>query len=204
MAVDFAIFDLDGTLLRGPTVCEVLAGPLGRTDEMRAIEMITDRAEMEAARHTMADWYNRVERDVLVGYLDGAELAPGAMEGCQRLRAGGVRIAIASITWDVAVAHFATLFGAQAWIGTIHRDDGTIRHCWAETKAEWICGLGDPARMAAVGDTRRDVPMLQIVGLPIFVGETLPEGAPAETRHMPAADIREVADVILGFRDRGR
>jgi phosphoserine phosphatase len=28
------VFDLDGTLLRGQTVCEVLAAPLGRLDEM--------------------------------------------------------------------------------------------------------------------------------------------------------------------------
>ena len=116
MAVDLAVFDLDGTLLRGPTVCEVLALPLGRKEEARAIEMITDRAEMEAARYTMADWYNQVEREILIGYLDGADLAPGAIEGCARLRAGGVRIAIASITWDVAVAHFAALFGAEAFL----------------------------------------------------------------------------------------
>ncbi len=31
-------FDLDGTLLRGDTVCEVLARRLGRLDRMRELE----------------------------------------------------------------------------------------------------------------------------------------------------------------------
>lgn len=35
-----AVFDLDGTLLRGPTVCEVLARTLGRLDRMRQLEVL--------------------------------------------------------------------------------------------------------------------------------------------------------------------
>lgn len=195
MAVDLVVFDLDGTLLRGRTVCEVLARPLGRSEEMAAIERITDRSEMAAARSTMAEWYRAVDREVLLGYLDEAELAPGALEGCERLRAAGARLAIASITWDVAVARFARLFGAEAWIGTTLGDDGTIGHCWAETKAQWVRSLGADA---AVGDTTGDVPMLREVPLPIFVGPTLPPDAPPDTLHMPAADIRDVAAAVLG------
>jgi hypothetical protein len=33
-----AVFDLDGTLLRGPTVCEVLARALGRLDRLWQLE----------------------------------------------------------------------------------------------------------------------------------------------------------------------
>jgi phosphoserine phosphatase len=35
-----ALFDLDGTLLRGPTVCEVLARALGRLNHMRQLEAL--------------------------------------------------------------------------------------------------------------------------------------------------------------------
>jgi hypothetical protein len=34
------VFDLDGTLLRGPTVCEVLAQTLGRLNQMRQLEVL--------------------------------------------------------------------------------------------------------------------------------------------------------------------
>ena len=198
MAVELVVFDLDGTLLRGPTVCEVLAGPLGHLDRMREIEQISDRDEMTAARVEMAEWCTTVERDVLLGYLEGAQLAPGAVEGCAALRSAGVRVAIASITWEFAVARFATMFGAYAWIGTTLADDGTVGHCWAETKASWVRSLGDPLRTAAVGDTTGDVPMLHEVGFPIFVGAQLPTDAPVSTLHLPAADIRDVAAAVLG------
>jgi hypothetical protein len=41
-----AVFDLDGTRLRGPTICEVLARTLGRLDHMRQWETHIWRAEM--------------------------------------------------------------------------------------------------------------------------------------------------------------
>ena len=197
MAVDLAVFDLDGTLLRGRTVCEILAGPIGRLEEMQAIERITDRDEMTAARVAMAEWYVDLERDLVLEWLDGAELAPGAVEGCERLRTAGVRLAIASITWEFAVARFAALFGADRWIGTTLESDGSVGHCWAETKAEWVCGLGDRSRIAAVGDTSGDVPMLSVVGLPIFVGGERPAELLTRAVHLPHADIRDVAEVIL-------
>ena len=40
-----AVFDLDGTLLRGPTVCEVLAQTLGRLDQMRQLEVLISGLE---------------------------------------------------------------------------------------------------------------------------------------------------------------
>jgi hypothetical protein len=43
------VFDLDGTLLRGRTVCEVLAEPLGRLERMRDTEM-TARADIASVR----------------------------------------------------------------------------------------------------------------------------------------------------------
>jgi hypothetical protein len=36
-----AAFDLDGTLLRVPTVCEILAKPLDRLEAMRRFEAFT-------------------------------------------------------------------------------------------------------------------------------------------------------------------
>jgi phosphoserine phosphatase len=47
------LFDLDGTLLRGQTVCEVMAYLLGRLGEMKRFEGLTGRAEIAAARMEM-------------------------------------------------------------------------------------------------------------------------------------------------------
>jgi len=38
--VRLAAFDLDGTLLRGPTICEVLAAKFGRRDRMSAAAIL--------------------------------------------------------------------------------------------------------------------------------------------------------------------
>jgi phosphoserine phosphatase len=82
------VFDLDGTLLRGRTVCEVLAEPLGRLQRMREIERITShRDALRAAREEMAAWYRPVGLERLRGALDTACFAPGVADGLALLRA---------------------------------------------------------------------------------------------------------------------
>jgi hypothetical protein len=49
-SLGLAVFDLDGTLPRGPTVCELLATPLGRLERMRQLEVCTIKSELIAAR----------------------------------------------------------------------------------------------------------------------------------------------------------
>jgi hypothetical protein len=54
-----AVFDLDGTLLRGPTVCEVLAQALGRLGHMRQLEALIaglSDVDIAAAREEMVRW----------------------------------------------------------------------------------------------------------------------------------------------------
>jgi phosphoserine phosphatase len=50
--------------------------------------------------------------------------------------------------------------------------------------------------VAAVGDSPGDVPMLAAVGRPIFVGTALPAEIP-HSLHVPNADLRDIADLIL-------
>src|ERR1700676_2522114 len=98
-----AIFDLNGTLLRGRTVCEVLAERIGQTARMREIEALKSQAQIRQAREEMAGWYRSFQPSVLTDCLSNATLAPGAVEGARLLRKAGVAIAIASITWEFAV-----------------------------------------------------------------------------------------------------
>jgi HAD superfamily phosphoserine phosphatase-like hydrolase len=194
------VFDLDGTLLRGLTVCEVLAAQLGRVEETQRFEALTGQTEIAAARIEMARWYNNTLRTDLIESLQAVQWAPGAVEGVSRLREAGIHVAIASITWDFAVSWVAGKLGVRHFLGTELEDDGNIRHVWPEDKAGWVARLATQLqipseRIAAVGDSAGDAPMLRAAALPLFVGMH----APAEPSFLlrPNADILVLAREIL-------
>ena len=191
------VFDLDGTLLRGRTVCEVLAEPLGRLERMRELERFTSIADLRAAREEMAAWYRPVGIGRLRDELRNARLAPGAVDGLAWLGRHGVAVGIASITWSFAVEYFARGLGVRYWQGTGLDESGDIQHVWPEDKASWVRelarGLGvSPERTAVVGDSTGDTAMLDAVGVPVFVGPARP-AAQRRWLHRPAANIAALA-----------
>jgi phosphoserine phosphatase len=195
------VFDLDGTLLRGPTVCEVLAHPLGHLPRMQEFERLKHRDAISAAREEMALWYQNVSRSKLIESLDQAQHAPGLSEGIALLKAHDVAIGIASITWRFAAAHFADAFGIEHCLATDLRESEIIDHVWPEHKAQWTVDLASQlnvpsARTAAVGDSTGDFDMLEVVGVPIFVGPELPQSQ-VSWHHMPAANIEHVAKYLI-------
>lgn len=196
-----AVFDLDGTLLRGGTVCEILARPLGRLDEMRCIEALSAEEEIARARAQMWKWYEGHSIRDLQAHLEGACWAAGAHEAVSRLHEAEIVVGIASITWAFAVSWFAERLDVPHWLGTDTSADGAIVHVWGRDKATWLrqlaarAGVGQE-RTAAVGDSIGDRDMLLAAGLPISVGSRpIVDGETAI--HMPGADLRRVADHIL-------
>jgi phosphoserine phosphatase len=97
------VFDLDGTLLRGSTVCELIAESLGRNVEMRRFETLSSEDEIAKSRVEMAAWYKDKTLDELCMALEGAYWRNGVPEAMQVLRASGIEVAVASITWRFAV-----------------------------------------------------------------------------------------------------
>ncbi len=199
--IRLAAFDVDGTLIRPDTCCEAIARPLGRLARMREFERASTVAQITAARAEMAGWYAGRSHAVLCKPLADATLAPGLYAGFARLRQHGVATALVSITWDFAVAWFARLLSADYYVGTNLAADGTIAHFWPEDKARWIRALATALdigldQVAAVGDSAGDVPMLQTVGLPFFVGQSLPPELAAVT-HVPNGDIDQIAHSII-------
>jgi HAD superfamily phosphoserine phosphatase-like hydrolase len=197
--VRLVAFDLDGTLIRGPTICESLAGPLGKLSRMREIEQLRDMAQIRAAREEMLSWYGEPS-DELCEMLSDVVIAPGADEAFELFAQHGIPTAIVSITWNFAVEWFARRFGADAWIGTGIKS-GEIQHFWPGDKPLWLARyahtLGiDLSEVAAVGDSYGDVPMLAAVGRPFFVGADLPAEI-AHAVHAPNADLLEIARRIL-------
>lgn len=195
-----AAFDLDGTLLRGRTVCEVLAEPLGRSEEMRRFETEATEAEVMAAPMAMAQWYRGHQLSELKDYLQHACWAPGAQEGIAQLLDAGIEVAVLSVTWGFAVRCFAEQLGVKHCLGTDLLPTGEIRHCWGRTKAHFLRELMQHfqvsrERVAAIGDSTSDIPMLEVAALRFFVGASLPEDLSAV--HHPNADIKIIANEIL-------
>ena len=196
-----AAFDLDGTLLRGDTVLEAIARPLGRLDRTRQFETLTRLEDIRAAREEVATWYKSHSFAELCIYLESMRLAPGVEQGLGLLKRRGVKIALVSITWEFAVEWWARKLGADFYVGTALSHDGAISHFWPDDKPVWLAELAERLRtplsdVAAVGDTVSDLPMLRIVGHPFFVGQAKPPELP-EASHRPDGDIYEIAESIV-------
>ena len=196
-----AVFDLDGTLLRGDTVCELLAKPLSRLAQMRQFETLTQEAEIADARTQMARWYEGHSQDSLQNYLKEAKWAPGALQAVRELQQGNVLVAIASITWKFAVQWFADQLSVRHYIGTDIKEDGVIAHVWPRDKAQWLLDLVrhyevSRSQVAAIGDSWGDAEMLRVANLSFFVGKTPLPGLSSAT-HLPNADLRTVSQSIL-------
>jgi phosphoserine phosphatase len=194
-------FDLDGTLLRGPTVCELLAEPLGRLGEMRRFEQAASEEAITEARREMARWYAGRTPQELCAALDAATWAPGAREGVALLRRHGVEVVIASITWRFAVEWVAVRLGVTHCLGTGLEPGGGVAHVWPRDKAPWLAelagSLGVPrARTAAVGDSTSDAELLAGAELRFFVGCAAPPPLPG-LAHRPAGDIASIAREVL-------
>lgn len=194
--IKLVAFDVDGTLLRGQTVCECIAAGIGKQDEMRAFERLTSAEDIAAARAEMISWYRHYDRPTLLQHMEMATLAPGAREAMALLKQACARVALVSVTWQFAVDWLASQLGADFAVGTRWCGDGTIAHFWPDDKAIWLSAcaakLGlQSTQVAAVGDSASDLPMLARAGTGYFVGPEIRE-LPSHVQHWPAADIREI------------
>jgi len=195
------VFDLDGTLLRGDTVCEVLAKPLGRIDEMKRFEASTSERDIEIGRLEMAAWYKGHPLETLQNHLRNAQWAPGAHQAIRLLQDAHVEVAIASITWKFAVQWFAHQLNVTHCLGTDLTPRGEVVHVWGRDKARWLRELVatsgvSPDRTAAVGDSNGDVDMLRAATLRFFVGVQPLTGLDAVI-HLPETDLRVVAEYVI-------
>ena len=197
------VFDLDGTLLRGQTVCEVLALPLGHMDEMKQFEALTLESDITKARTTMATWYSSHTTTQLLGYLPNAQWAKNTLTSITRLQAHGLEVAIASITWKFAVGWFAEQLKIRHYLGTDLLPSGEIIHVWGRHKASWMSNLAGKyniptTRLAAVGDSSGDIEMLRSATLRFFVGKVPPENID-NIIHLPDAVLEVIADQMISM-----
>lgn len=201
-SVELAALDLDGTLLRGDTVCEAIARKLGRLGRMRELERASTTEEIRRSREEMARWYDPYSPEDLSEPLPDMDLAPGAREAFRTFREHGVETAIVSLTWEFAVEWFAEELGADRYVGTALGPRGDIDHFLPEDKPTWIRDvaeeLGTPMdRVVSVGDGAGDAHMLNATGEAFLVGDRRPDGLDG-VEHVPGADLQELAARVLG------
>ena len=194
-------FDLDGTLTRGRTCMEAIAGALGFAGQMATWEQARTERELTAARLGMWEHLRHHSSQDITAAIAGIPLAPGAADGIAALRAVGIRTVIVSLTLAQCAAYFARRLGADAHIGTEPDGNGGFRHVFPATKpvllAQHARAFGiPPQQIAAAGDSPGDIPMLRAVRTSIYVGTTMP-GDFTPTWHLPQAPIDEIARIIL-------
>jgi HAD superfamily phosphoserine phosphatase-like hydrolase len=201
MAIELVAFDLDGTLIRGETCVEAIARRIGRSRECAAFEALSmrDTHAVTAARETIAGWYRGYTDSELTVGLSDMVLAPGSEEAFDLLRANGIKTAIVSLTWSVAVEWFAEKLRADHALGTRHSPVG-IEHVWPADKGRWLEDLSGKLglhrdQVAAVGDSDSDRELLEAAGSRFFVGEDAPPIP--QLIHLPAADMSDIASRIV-------
>lgn len=202
------VFDLDGTLLRGTTVSLLLAQWLGQTEEI---------VELERAFHAH-EISNSVVADATAGWLAGQRTADarrvllegswidGMAETFRCLRAAGVSLLLGTITWSFAAEMLRERYGFAAVSGTELRvTDGILsgtvaryfdEHDKVRFVEDWCAQNGFlMSQVAAVGDSRSDVPLFRRVGLSVALNAT-PDARAAATHALDTDDLRDVLTIL--------
>jgi len=205
------VFDVDGTLIREKTVCEVIAAKIDRVERMDWLERSagSSRASHSApavdltitAREEMADWYIEAGRDSVDSFFDSLIWAEGTHAGIKSLQENGWLVALASLTWSFGVERIAAALGIDESLGTgLDWDTKQIDHVYAGDKVDFLQRMAAkyeiPAdRTYAVGDSGGDIPMLKAASHGFYLGDSDPQ-IPGVT-HLSEASIDTIANHIL-------
>jgi phosphoserine phosphatase len=207
-AFPVVVFDLDGTLLRGTTVSLLLAQWLGRGEEI---------AELERAFHAH-EISNSVIADTSAAWLAGCRTADawqvladgpwinGMTETLQTLGDAGVSLLLGTITWRGAAEMLRERHGFAAVSGTeMAANDGVLsgvvsryfdEHDKLRFVEKWCAQNGfSMSQVAAIGDSRSDVPLFRRVGMSIALNAT-PDARAAATRSLDTDDLRDVLALL--------
>ena len=207
------VFDLDGTLLRGTTVSLLLAQWLGQTSAI---------TELERAFHAH-EISNSVVADTSAGWLAGKSVAEawrvledgswidGMTETFQALAVAEVSLLLGTITWSFAAEMLRERYGFQAASGTeMQAPDGVLsgvvsryfdEHDKLRFVEDWCAQNGySMSQVAAIGDSRSDVPLFQRVGMSIALNAT-PDAQAVATHVLDTENLRDVLALLQPARE---
>ncbi|OEH92792.1 HAD family hydrolase [Bacillus solimangrovi] len=202
--VKLVAFDLDGTLIRKESVCEIIAKQMGHLDLMKEFEKYRKDEEIKSARQELIKIYQAETRENILGMLKYAQLAPDLYEGIELLHKNSISTALISITFEFAVEWFAEQLGIEYFVGTSYDSKGDINHFWPKDKEIWLRKLTSQLNIsldevAAVGDSFGDVHMLNAVRHPYYVGDIIPISLD-NSYHYNDGSILEIAEHIVSIK----
>lgn len=210
MSIRVVVFDLDGTLVTGKSTCEYLGERMGHGDAVRRLEdayaagTITNR---EVAEWDGPYFAGKTRKDVN-RFLAEAPVVGGIRETLAALKSAGLPVLIATITWKFVAEYYREAYGFDAASGCEMAEDppGTLtgrmtRYFEAADKVEFVRDFCDARgiglhEVAAVGDSRSDIPLFKAVGLPIAFNGT-PDVESLATVKLRSDDLTAVLHLLL-------
>jgi phosphoserine phosphatase len=197
-------FDLDGTLLRGTTVSLLLARWLGQAEEIAELERAFHAHEISnsVVADTSAGWLAGQHTTDIHAVLAGGTWIDGMSDTLRALAAAGVKLLLGTITWKFAAEMLQERYGFAAVSGTeMHVSGGVLsgtvtryfdEHDKVRFVEEWCARNGySMSQVAAIGDSRSDVPLFGRVGMSIALNAT-PDARSAATHVLDTCNLRDV------------
>lgn len=202
------VFDLDGTLLRGTTVLRLLAEWLGRAEEIAGLERAFHAHEISnsVVADTSAGWFAGQSTAEVWRVLTDGPWIDGMAETFRALDAAGVSLLLGTITWRFAAEMLRERYGFTAVCGTeMQMSDGVLsgtvsryfdEHDKVRFVEGWCAQNGfSMSQVAAVGDSRSDVPLFHRTGMSIALNATSDARA-AAAQVLDTEDLRDVLALL--------
>jgi len=206
-------FDLDGTLITGTSGDAHLGRKLGFIDDILEWDrryVAGEMTEREFAEKDAAHYRGRKRAD-MEEILKTAPRISGIKETVDKLHGEGLYVLLGTVAWGFVAEYFQKLYGFDATSGSTMTEDPSgvfdgviMKHFDEYDKAAWVENLCakrgiSMAEVAAVGDSRSDIPLFGKVGLAIALNGT-PKARAAAHLSIESKDLTVVLEPILGGR----
>jgi phosphoserine phosphatase len=201
-------FDLDGTLLRRTTVLRLLAEHLGQAEAIAELDRAFTAGEI--SNRVIADqsaaWFDGRTTSELRTVLAAGSWIHGIDETLQVLSEAGVHVLLATITWRFAAELLRERYEFVAASGTELQNingvlGGNVTRYFDEYDKlrfveDWCTENGFTlAEVAAVGDSRLDVPLFDRADRSVALNATA-EARRAASHVIDTEDLRDVLPLL--------
>ncbi len=206
------VFDLDGTLVRNTAVLAVLADSMGHGSAIAELEQRFRAGEISnrVIADTAADWFTGMDPGELWQHLEQAPWIAGIEATLETLLEAGCDVLLCTITWRFVAELIQRRYGFHAASGTEMDFDGGLlcgrvsKYFEAEDKVRFVeswCGQRGFTlnQVAAIGDSRLDVPLFSRVGYSIALNAT-PDARAAADCCLDTEDLTDVLELLSAVR----
>lgn len=203
MNLEAVFIDLDGTIIREETICQLIANSIGKSERMNELEDSHSLKNIDKSRKEILEWYKNHSLDELISYLENAKLGPGIIELCSYLNNNNIPFAIVSLTWSFAAKYFANLLGTNYYLGTeIDEYMNVTKSVLPEDKEVFIKEFTEQRSInlkncIGIGDSWGDYPMIFSCGRGFLIGEKKRLNLPLNVREI--SESKSIFTQIIDF-----